>query len=302
MPTPTSDLPRPRHIALLTADPSYPVVDVDRQLTVQALDRAGLTHTLVPWTASVDWAQFDLAVLRSTWDYTTQVERFLEVLEQVSTCTPLVNGLDVVRWNVDKRYLRDLATAGIAVTPGEYLQPGDDPGAVVRSLPTPLVVKPVVSAGAKNTRRHDDHAAAEAHARSLLQAGLTIMVQPYLNGVDTQGETGLVFLGGRYSHAFRKAPILAGADGTPQMVADVLVERITPRRATTEQIALGQRVVDWLGQRFGTLLYARVDLLPTASGDVVLELELVEPNLFFSVEPATVDGFARLVANWPWIA
>jgi glutathione synthase/RimK-type ligase-like ATP-grasp enzyme len=299
VPAPTKHPPVPRRIALLTADPSYPVVDVDRDVTVDALDGVGVEHTLVPWTAEVAWGHFDLVVLRSTWDYTTSLGPFLTVLEDIASQTTLVNPLEVVRWNVDKRYLADLAQAGLPVTPGRYLAAGDDVRAVVGATPLPLVVKPVVSAGAKNTRRHDDHRSAEAHASALLETGVTVLVQPYLPAVDDEGETGLVFIGGRYSHAFRKAAILSPTDGLPITVADVLVERITPRQATTEQLVVAQRVVDWLQQRFGTLLYARVDLLPTAQGPVVLEVELVEPNLFFSVQPSTAGAFARQVATWP---
>lgn len=302
VPTPTDDPPRRRRIALLTADPSYRVVDVDRQLTADALDRAGVEHTLVPWTADVDWRRFDLAVLRSTWDYTTSLGPFMAALERIAAATTLVNPLEVVRWNVDKRYLLDLAEAGLPVTPGRYLAPGDQVSPVVRATPPPLVVKPVVSAGAKNTRRHDDPDVAEAHAQSLLDAGLTVLVQPYLPGVDAEGETGLVFIAGRFSHAFRKAAILSPDDGHPITVADVLVERITSRQATAEQIAVAQRVIDWLSHRFGTLLYARVDLLPSPQGPVVLEVELVEPNLFFSVQPLSVDAFVQQVATWPSVA
>lgn len=299
---PTIDPRPPRRVALLTADPSYPVHDVDRLLTADALDAVGVAHALVPWTADVDWSQFDLAVLRSTWDYTTQLTPFLAVLDEVARVTTLANPLEVVRWNVDKRYLGELAEAGFAVTPGRYVTPDDDPGPAVRSFEPPLVVKPVVSAGAKNTRRHDDHATAEAHVRGLSSAGVTVMVQPYLRQVEDAGETGLVFLAGRYSHAFRKAAILASEDGSPIMVADALVERITPRQATPEEIAVGRGVVDWLGERFGPLLYARVDLLPTDRGPVVLEVELVEPNLFFVAEPGAAAVFAHEVVRWPSVA
>lgn len=300
--TPTIDPRPPRRIALLTADPSYRVDDVDRHLTAEALDAVGVAHTLVPWTSDVDWSQFDLVVLRSTWDYTTQLAPFLAVLDELARVTTLANPLEVVRWNVDKRYLGDLADAGFPVTPGRYVTPGDDPTPVVRSFEPPVVVKPVVSAGAKNTRRHDDHATAEVHVRALTDAGVTVMVQPYLPQVDDAGETGLVFLAGRYSHAFRKAAILASVDGTPITAAGALVERITPRQATPEEIAVARGLVDWLGGRFGPLLYARVDLLPTEGGPVVLEVELVEPNLFFVAEPGAAAVFAHEVVRWLSVA
>jgi glutathione synthase/RimK-type ligase-like ATP-grasp enzyme len=286
---------KPR-VAVLTASAHYPMHDVDHDLTAQALMRAGFLHDVVSWDAAVDWSGFDLVVIRSTWDYTSQLDAFLDTLAHIHAVTRLVNPLDVVRWNVDKRYLADLSSAGIPVVPTHYVTPGDDPQTAIVEIATPLVVKPVVSAGAKHTLRHDHHHGAVAHAQHLLHDGHTIMVQPYLAQVNDRGETGLVYLDGAYSHAFRKAPILAGADGTPETTGDgVLVERITQRQASAEERALGDAVTAWLGERFGTLAYARVDVLPTPSGPVVLEVELVEPNLFFTMFPPAADRFAQLL-------
>lgn len=281
-------------VAVLTARECYPLHDVDRELTAAALTRAGMVHELVPWDAAVDWAGFDLVVIRSTWDYTEHLAAFMDTLAHIHTVTRLVNSVDVVRWNVDKRYLADLAAAGVPVVPTQYLTPGVDPGPTIGQLATPLVVKPVVSAGAKNTARHDCHDDATAHAQQLLHDGSTIMVQPYLGQVNDHGETGLVYLAGTYSHAFRKAPILTGADGAPETTGDgVLVERITQRQASPQERAVGDVVMTWLSRRFTTLAYARVDLLPTPAGPVVLEVELVEPNLFFTMCHPAADLFAQ---------
>lgn len=289
----TPDPPHHGHVALLTASPSYPVVDVDATITADALTRAGVTHELVPWNAAVDWSVFDAVVVRSTWDYTTQAVEFLEVLTGIDAVAPVWNPVPVLRWNTDKRYLADLSATGVPVVPTHYVSPGDSPTAAIEATPLPVVVKPVVSAGAKNTARHDTAASAVDHANVLLAAGNTVMVQPYLHQVDTERETGLVYLDGVFSHAFAKAPILAGASGQPWTTGDgVLVERITPRDATSAQLAVGDAVMTQLHRRFSTLLYARVDLLPGDAGPVVLEVELVEPNLFLSMSPGAADRFA----------
>jgi glutathione synthase/RimK-type ligase-like ATP-grasp enzyme len=272
------------------------VVDVDATATAQALTRAGVAHELVPWDAARDWSAFDAVVVRSTWDYTTQVAEFLEVLSGIEEVTPVWNPVPVLRWNVDKRYLADLEAQGVAVVPTLYVAPDESPDLAIVTMPLPLVVKPVVSAGAKNTARHDTTASATHHAHSLLAAGHTVMVQPYLQRVNSEGETGLVYLQGAFSHAFTKASILAGADGQPWTTSDgLVVERITPRDATPEQLAVGDQVVQYVQRRFSTLLYARVDLLPSDEGPVVLEVELVEPNLFLSISPGAADRFAHIL-------
>ncbi len=292
--SPTFDPQRPRRVAVLTASPAFTRHDVDRATTEAALDATGLVHELVPWDSDFDWTSVEAAVIRSTWDYTERLSEFLRALKHIADRTMLLNPLDVVRWNVDKRYLADLATDAVPVIPTRYVIPGESPDEAVHGTDTPLVVKPVVSAGARHTARHDAHGTAVAHARSLLAEGHTIMVQPYLDLVDSQSETGLVYLEGHFSHAFAKAPILDGADGRPHTDGDgMLVERITARQATEEQIRVGQQVIESLQRRFGTLLYARVDLLPSAHGPLVLEVELVEPNLFLSLGQGAAATFAR---------
>jgi glutathione synthase/RimK-type ligase-like ATP-grasp enzyme len=298
----TTDPPSTRRVAVLTASRSYPLHDVDRPATQAALDAAGLQHELVPWDAPFDWERVDAAVIRSTWDYTARLTEFLDTLERIAAHTPLLNPLEVVRWNVDKRYLAELASQGVPVVPTRYVEPGHDLADAVAAHPC-VVVKPTVSAGAKHTARHNTTASAMAHASSLLDAGHTVMVQPYLQRVDTEAETGLVYLEGRFSHAFAKAPILDGDDGLPHTDATgMLVERITARQATIDQLTIGQRVLDALQRRFGTLLYARVDLLPGADGPVVLEVELVEPNLFLSLGAGAADAFASHLRNRLWVA
>jgi len=237
---------------------------------------------------AVEWDGFDLVVLRSTWDYTERRDAFVAWCERVGG--RLHNPPGVVRWNSDKRYLADLGAAGLGVVPTTFLDPSRPPAAL--SLPAgPCVVKPAVSAGSRDTARHDDPAAATDHARRLLAGGRVAMVQPYVANVDIAGETALVYFDGVFDHAIRKAPMLrdgeAAVDG---LFAPEVIDRREPRAA---ELAVGEAVMAEVQRRFGRLLYARVDLL--GEHPVVLELELIEPSLFFAQSDGAAQRFAEAI-------
>jgi glutathione synthase/RimK-type ligase-like ATP-grasp enzyme len=155
-----------------------------------------------------------------------------------------------------------------------FVGPGDDVPPDV-DLAADVVVKPSVGAGSNGVvRPRGDVAAALRHVGELHRSGLTAMIQPYVADIDTDGETGLVYLAGAFSHAFAKSAILtkpiAWEGG---LYAE---ESVEPRRATRDQLAVGEIVMSELPPT----AYARIDLLPTASGPAVLEVELTEPSLF----------------------
>ena len=178
-------------------------LDEDEPLLLDALARHGLPGEPVDWhDPGADWSSYELVVVRSTWDYHERPGDFVAWADAVERVTLLANPAHVLRWNTDKTYLRDLAAAGVPVVPTVFASPGDP----VPVVDGPVVVKPVVSAGSRDTVRHDDggSVAARAHSLRLLDAGRSVMVQPYLHDVDEAGETALVHIGGRPSHAMRK--------------------------------------------------------------------------------------------------
>ena len=270
----------------------------DAQELDAALSALGMQSTWQVWNdPAVDWPALGLAILRSTWDYPGDRRAFLAWAESVPR---LANAVDVVAWNSDKRYLGDVAAAGIPVVPSEWSDPGEPV-----NLPTgEFVVKPSVGAGSRGVGRFgpDGHAAARSHAAALHDAGRVVMVQPYLADVDTSGETALIYFDGAFSHAVRKAPMLpeatvhdVGPDGTAGIVVP---ERITTHRADPDELRLGARVMALLRGRFGAdLLYARVDVIPTPYGPVVLELELIEPSLHFRYDQDAAARFAASVSR-----
>lgn len=280
---------------LLATCAEVPDGDDDEQAAIDVLRADGIDAQPSVWDdPDVDWAAADLVVVRSTWDYTLRREEFLYWARSVRR---LANPAAVLAWNTDKTYLRQLADAGLPVVPTSWFQPGDEVG----DLAPDVVVKPTISAGAKDTRRHRAGSSARAHAEQLLNAGRAVMVQPYIDAVDTAGETGLVWLGDRFSHAFRKGALLAaGADATADLYA---LEEIGAREPSRAELATGERVLDALAELApagrADLLYARVDLVPDPSGvPVLLELELTEPSLWFAADPSAVARWVAAVKGW----
>jgi len=293
-------------------------LDEDEAPLVAALRDAGARTEVLDWDdPSADWGSFDLAVLRSTWDYTERLTEFLLWSERVAGLTVLSNPAAIVRWNTDKHYLSELARAGVPTVPSTFVEPGEDAAAAVARFTaglreSELVVKPAVGAGSRDARRYprEERTAAARHARQLLEAGRSVLLQPYLDSVSESGETALVFFGGdcggvsigglRFDHAIRKGPMLpapGSAGGGPAVGAHsalFVAERITPRIAQPEELAVAAqafRAIPGEG-----LLYARVDLIRDSAGaPVLLELELTEPSLFFAQAPGSAQRFAEAV-------
>jgi glutathione synthase/RimK-type ligase-like ATP-grasp enzyme len=221
-------------VALVTARAARGL-DEDEPPLNMALQSAGCGVQIVEWDdARVDWAQFDVALLRSAWDYAERITEFLAWVQRASSLTRVLNPLPVVRWNTDKHYLAEMSAVGVATVPSEFIEPGDDAGealqrVLARHSNAEFVIKPAIGAGSRDTQRHRrmELQAAVAHAQRLLDASRSVLLQPYLNRVDQDGETALMFFEGKFSHAIRKGPLLPpGGAATTGLFA---AETITPR-------------------------------------------------------------------------
>jgi hypothetical protein len=281
-------------IALVTCA-RLPQLDPDDHALIEPLARLG--HTAVPhvWDdATVDWGRFALTVLRNPWDYTDRRDAFVAWARSMPR---LMNPADVVEWNTDKRYLAELSAAGVPVVPTEWIAPGDDV-----TLPTEgrHVLKPSVGAGSLDAAAfslHDAHEyeLARDHAARLLAASHTVMLQPYIDLIEERGETGLIYVGGDFSHAIGKGPMLVG-DKELQGGGLYKSEVITAREASAEELEVGRLALEAVPGGSDRLLYARVDLVPASSGaPLLIELELTEPSLFMSTTPGAVERFAAAI-------
>ena len=287
-------------IALVTARAARDL-DEDLPPLLAALRAAGADVAAIDWDdASVDWSAWDVAVLRSPWDYSQRLSEFLAWAERAASLTQLLNPLEIVRWNTDKHYLAELERAGIAVVPSRFVEPSDDAAAALAAFladfaqASEFVVKPCVGAGSRDAQRHGrgDADPALAHMTRLLDAGRSVLLQPYLDHVDAHGETALLFFDGVFSHAIRKGPLLHRGEGATRAL--FAAEHITPRTPSDAERALAERT---LAQIPGSsLLYARVDLIHDAAGNpCVLELELSEPSLFFAHGAGSAERYAAAV-------
>jgi glutathione synthase/RimK-type ligase-like ATP-grasp enzyme len=277
---------------LLATCAALPDGDEDGPALSSALAGRGVEAQWRPWTSRLEWDD-TLVVIRSTWDYT---DRRTEFLSWAHSVPRLANSAATLEWNSDKTYLRDLAAAGIAITPTEWLAPGLG---LEQLGYDEVVVKPSVGAGSRGAGRFraTQAVAARAHVRALHDAGRTVLLQPYLAGVDDTGEAALVYLDGEFSHAVTKAAMLPpdrvhGADGAALFVD----ERISARTASAAERAVADAALSLVTDRFDCPLYARVDLLPAAEGPVVVEVEVTEPSLFLSYSPGAAERFAAAIA------
>ncbi|MFG2989590.1 RimK family alpha-L-glutamate ligase [Streptomyces sp. NPDC048257] len=269
--------------------------DADLPLVLAALRAAGLSAEAVAWDADrPGWDGFDLAVIRSTWDYADRLQEFLAWADATARVTRLWNPAPLVRWNSDKRYLLELAGRGVPVVPTRFVEPGGGYAAEDFDGPHGVVVKPAVSSGARDTARYEPgrRADAERHARMLTDQGRTAMVQPYLPLV-AEGERALVFFGGAFSHAIRKQPVLTEAG----LIDNFRVPHpgAAPYRPSEAELRTARAALAAVPTP-GDLLFARVDLaLDEAREPVLMELELIEPNLFLSLNPQGLERLAGAV-------
>jgi glutathione synthase/RimK-type ligase-like ATP-grasp enzyme len=274
---------------------ALPDLDVEDAPLVPALRDMGIDGVPLVWNEpAVDWGSYDLVVVRTTWDYPNKISAFLEWADRVSDVRTLWNSASMLRWNTDKRYLGDLADRGVPIVPTCWLDRGasQDLAALLAAEGwAEAVLKPVVSAGARRTRLVTPETLAEGQrflSEQLSQRAM--MVQPYVRAVSTVGELSLLYFNGRFSHAVRKIP--GAGDFRVQTEHGGRVVSVTPDAG---ELAAGQRVLDALGD---DTLYARVDLLPADGGEHrLLELEVTEPSMFLTWDPAAPRRFASAIAE-----
>lgn len=275
-----------------------PDLDTDGPLLLAALRRAGLDPQVQVWDdPSVDWSTYRLVLIRSTWDYVLRREQFLQ---WTRSCPATANPAAVLEWNTDKRYLLDLQRAHVPVVPTVVFAPGEPVRVPAAWAGGEVVVKPTVSAGAADTGRYPpDDDRALALAEHVHRQGRAVMVQPYQSQVEQHGETSLVYLGGRLSHAFGKQALLAGAGTRQPLMGDAALAAVTGSTAMPEQRAVADAALAAVPGGLDQLSYARVDLIPDDAGrPLVLELELTEPSLFLRFADAgAADRLAAHVAT-----
>jgi glutathione synthase/RimK-type ligase-like ATP-grasp enzyme len=246
---------------------------------------------------AVDWHAYDRVIIRSVWDYTRQLDAFLEWCDHVGS-PRLSNHPDLVTFNADKRYLNQL---DVPTVPTSFISADDPPP----WFEGEVVVKPNVSSGARDTGRFPAgrHTDALALIDAICASGRVALVQPYLPLVDERGETAIVYVGGELSHVLRKRPVLRSAGVAPLgqgegASAAVMREDdlVSASEADSGELELAAALHTQISRRFGTPLYARIDLVPGLDGQpVLIEFEAIDPSLYFQKVPGSGRRFADAI-------
>lgn len=269
-----------------------PDLDPDDRLAVDELRNLGAECAAATWSdENVDWSKAGICVLRSTWDYHLHQQRFLSWLDRVGDQTTVWNSIELVRWNINKRYLLDLQKVLIPIVPTTII-------AKETSLDIKhelhergwhkAVIKPAVGLSTFGVKVVDDQdEQAQAHVDELLSGG-DILLQPFIESVGQRGERAMVFIGGRYSHTIRKTAF--------QCLAPVGGAGETGVEADEAELELANRVLNFLES---VPVYARIDVVrDAAQRDLVMELELVEPSLYLSMHKPAAFNFAQTLCHF----
>lgn len=288
---------RPRRVGIVVTD-DYPLApDRDTDPLITALRQLDLLAEPVIWHRWDPAPEYDLLVIRTPWDYPSRTEEFLQWLERAQAQVPVLNDPELIRWNLDKVYLRELEAQGSSGVPTRW---ADDDAQLRRALAAHgsdwVVVKPTVSAGSSNTELlRADSAAAIVLGERILTRGLTVMIQPEIAELSAGREKALYFIDGHHTHTVSKGALLARGGGLrggsyaedPQLV-----------QATPAEVRFGEQALAAAARATGTdiPLYGRIDLVQSAEyGLALLEAELFEPALNLHLAPGIAGELARAI-------
>ncbi len=282
-----------RNCAFLTlADPGDYVIDDEH--AYEPLRDLGWRVEAVPWNRpGVAWEAYDMVVIRSSWDYTRDLDGFLAVLADIDRRVPLENSLPLVRWNVDKTYLRDLDARGVPTVPTvwrERLAPGDLAPLFDRMGGGEIVIKPVVGASAEGAFRLD---ATSVRQRALeietYYANRALQAQPFVRAIPEEGEYSLFYFNGKHSHTILKTP--KSEDFRVQEEHGGIIRGVPADEALH---AAGRATLEALDE---APLYLRADFVRSNDDSCywLMELELVEPSLYLRTDPQAPAHFARAI-------
>ena len=263
----------------------------EERLFVETLERHGARVRRVSWSnPTFDWSQAGVAVIRSTWDYVDRFDQFRAWVDRAAGLTRLVNPPALVRWNWDKGYLLDLERRGVRIPATLRLTPTgehDLPRLIREAGWEDAVLKPTISSGSFETYRlRNTTSQADWTAAADVAGRKPTLLQEYLPGIETEGELSLIFFGGEFSHAVRKRT--KGNDFRVQAQYGGRYEQAIPAADELTAAELTLRACE------EAPVYARVDLVRNRRGEpCLMELELIEPDLYCRLVPAAADRFAE---------
>ena len=284
-------------------------IDTESIFIKEALKKRGIESSIENWDdSSIDWRDATLVISRTTSSYIFKPEKFIEWAKTVEETSTLWNPSPVIEWNYHKRYLMELQEQGIPM-PETLLIPQDTEQSMNEILETipwdDFIIKPCISAGSAGLKRFSkDSSDLETHFMNLNKHGFhqvfsfgefdyspcDTLVQPYLHEITENGEISLIFFGGEYSHAVIKKPPVGDFRAHPVLGADV--QRYSP---STREVEVAYRSLEVVGH---PIEFARIDMIPTESNPMIIEIELIDPFLFFDHFPETAESYADHIEDF----
>jgi glutathione synthase/RimK-type ligase-like ATP-grasp enzyme len=265
------------------------------RLMLPHLAAVGVETEIVDWRSSCDFSKFDLIVLRSCWDYHLRAAEFIGWLQRVAQATPVLNAIDTVLWNHNKFYLREVAALGIEIVPTIFVSHAKELSAevatTIRSWKNKnIVVKPAISASAHNTRLMDGAQWSADQEVIRIMKG-PFLVQPFIPEIQDEGEISFVYIDGRFSHAALKRP--AVGDFRVQQEHGGSAELFIPSPELLKQADKIAAAVPQVRES----LYCRIDAVARDGKLVLMELELIEPEVFLGLAGGAAKRFAEAIAR-----
>ena len=283
-----------KRVALITSSAFPHGAESERPL-LPCLTAANVEAQFVDWrSASCDYSQFDLIILRSCWDYHLHGKEFIAWLRRTADVVPILNDPETIVWNQNKFYLRELKAQGIEIAPTIFVEGADETGALARAQIQSwerIVVKPAVSASAHNAWLADSAAFPTQAELARRMQGEAFLVQQFIPEIQTQGEISFTYIDGHYSHAALKRP--AAGDFRVQEEHGGSLELFVASSTLLEQVnAIASAV-----PRVRSSLYCRIDVVERAGKLILMELELIEPELYLSLADEAAKRFAEAIVR-----
>jgi len=264
-------------------------------LLEKPLNQLGWQMDMVSWrSTTVDWNDYQAVIIRSPWDYQDDADGFMAVLQKIEDShAHLENSIDIVKWNIDKAYLKELEAKEVNIVPTLWPTSFDInalPGYFEHFNTEQIVLKPRISANADNTFWLTKESYVE-QVQQLAQAFTTreFMVQPFMNSVVEEGEYSLFYFDGQYSHAILKTP--KENDFRVQEEHGGRLQLIEPESELVHQATVALNAINSMP------LYARVDFVRHGNSFSLMEAELIEPSLYFNMDPESPQRFAQAFAD-----
>lgn len=270
-------------------------VFLEDNLVLKALKNEGLNAIRLAWDdANFNWETTKTIIFRTTWDYFDRFEEFSIWLKKVSKLTQLLNSEAIIRWNIDKHYLKDLQAKNVTIAETFFIEKGNSK--TLAQLHQELdwketVLKPCISGAARHTYK--------LNAQNLQQheiifktliAEESLMLQPFQYNIVEKGEISLMVFNGKFTHA-----VLKKAKAGDFRVQDDFGGSVHDYNPTTKEIIFAENAVNACIE---LPIYARVDIFEDNNGNIALsELELIEPELWFRKKPEAAIVLAKAIAN-----